>query len=136
MLLEHSVYFITQADPVGINFRLVITSSTPRQAVEDAIDRLIGLLDQLDGDPDLEDGGDDEPWLAAPEGLSGQFYSGPADDREIDADFEPDFEPDLEIDTEEWAPDPSQAEPRGVHQIRKARFCRLDPHYVNQVSST
>jgi len=32
-----------------------------RQALENAIEGLLQLLDAIDGDPDLEDGGDDEP---------------------------------------------------------------------------
>ena len=31
------------------------------------VDRLITMLDEIDGDADLEDGGDDEPGLAHPE---------------------------------------------------------------------
>lgn len=38
------------------------------QAALDVADRLIGLLDRMDVDPDLEDGGDAEPSLGAPEG--------------------------------------------------------------------
>lgn len=37
-----------------------------RQKLERAIDKLILTLDALDGDPDLEDGADDEPSLGAP----------------------------------------------------------------------
>lgn len=36
-----------------------------RQRLSGLIDRLICALDDLDGDPDLEDGGDDEPSLSA-----------------------------------------------------------------------
>jgi hypothetical protein len=34
-----------------------------RRAIEDEIERLIGMLDQLDGEPDMEEPGDMEPWL-------------------------------------------------------------------------
>ena len=34
----------------------------------DAVDQLVLALDEIDGDPDLEDGGDAEPSLGAPEG--------------------------------------------------------------------
>lgn len=58
----------------------------PRQIIEDEIERLIGLLDALDGDTDHEDVDEDfepdadgEPWLAV---MSGWTDYG--DDREID----------------------------------------------------
>ena len=37
---------------------------TTRRSIEDAIERLIALLDALDGDPDLEEEPDHEPYLA------------------------------------------------------------------------
>ena len=37
----------------------------PRQVIEDEIERLIGLLDVLDGDADFEPDADSEPWLAS-----------------------------------------------------------------------
>ena len=42
--------------------------STLRAELHAIIDRAFALLDQLDGDPGLEDGGDAEPSLACPEG--------------------------------------------------------------------
>ena len=39
-----------------------------RRSIEDEIERLIGLLDGLDADADLEDAGDAEPWLGWPNG--------------------------------------------------------------------
>ncbi|MCJ2092809.1 hypothetical protein MKK67_09885 [Methylobacterium sp. J-072] len=41
------------------------------QVALDAADRIIAVLDRMDGDADLEDGGDDEPSLAAPENTAG-----------------------------------------------------------------
>ena len=41
------------------------------QTALDAADRIIAVLDSLDGDADLEDGGDAEPSLAAPENATG-----------------------------------------------------------------
>lgn len=38
----------------------------------DAVDQLVAALDDLDGDPDLEDGADTEPSLGAPEGHDSQ----------------------------------------------------------------
>lgn len=37
----------------------------------DAVDHLVAALDEIDGDPDLEDGGDAEPSLGAPENHHG-----------------------------------------------------------------
>ena len=45
------------------------------RAIEAALEtaqRLIGILDRADGNPDAEDGGDDEPSLGAPEGYASQ----------------------------------------------------------------
>lgn len=42
------------------------------QAALDTADRLIALLDRMDGDTDDEDGGDTEPSLGAPEGHASQ----------------------------------------------------------------
>jgi hypothetical protein len=73
-----------------------------RRLIEDAIESLILLLDEIDGDDDLEDdnsledGGDDEheadaePWL----GSNAMFNQGPwgyssTDDREDDDEREP-----------------------------------------------
>lgn len=39
----------------------------------DAVDHLVAALDEIDGDPDLEEGGDAEPSLGAPEGHSSQI---------------------------------------------------------------
>lgn len=68
--------------------------STPsRQAVEDLIQALIGILDEIDGCPDLESGGDAEPWLGSREQWTEDQFawgSGEHDDREWGAsDLEP-----------------------------------------------
>jgi len=56
-----------------------------RQMVEAELDRLIGLLDEIDGDPDLEANGDEaEPWLGWTR--SGSF--GDTEDREEECDDE------------------------------------------------
>ena len=57
-----------------------------RERLEAAIEGAIALLDRLDAlAEDLEDGGDWEPWLAAPEGHACQLLwcLGADDDREI-----------------------------------------------------
>ena len=43
----------------------MIAAPTVRQLLETAIETLIALLDVTDRDPDLEDGGDLEPWLGS-----------------------------------------------------------------------
>ncbi|NWE53568.1 hypothetical protein [Brevundimonas sp. P7753] len=59
-----------------------------RRKLERVIDKLIVALDTLDGDPDLEDGADDEPSLSAAvpradwSGSQDAWIQGPDDDRE------------------------------------------------------
>jgi hypothetical protein len=58
------------------------------QITLDAADRIIAMLDGMDGDTDLEDGGDAEPSLAAPENATGSqitWLRGNDQDREADA---------------------------------------------------
>ena len=43
------------------------------QAALDTADKLIAILNEMDGDPDLEDGADAEPSLGAPEGHASQI---------------------------------------------------------------
>jgi len=44
-----------------MNAHVALLDASVRRSIEDEIERLIALLDLLDGDPDLEDGRDDEP---------------------------------------------------------------------------
>ncbi|UHC19456.1 hypothetical protein LRS73_31875 [Methylobacterium currus] len=46
--------------------------------------RLIGILDRADGNPDFEDGGDNEPSLGAPEGDGSQLVWFRGGDRDIE----------------------------------------------------
>ncbi|MGU3663175.1 hypothetical protein ACLBX9_03120 [Methylobacterium sp. A49B] len=58
------------------------------QTALDAADRIIAVLDRMDGDADHEDGGDDEPSLAAPENTTGSqvtWLRGGDQDREEEA---------------------------------------------------
>ena len=58
------------------------------QTALDAADRIIAVLDRMDGDADLEDGGDAEPSLAAPENTTGSqvtWLRGNDQDREAEA---------------------------------------------------
>lgn len=66
------------------------TATSPAQPfrtrIEEAVERLLVILDRLDGDPDLEDGADVEPSLGAPEGHISQlvWLRGTDSDREIE----------------------------------------------------
>lgn len=58
------------------------------QIALDAADRIIAVLDRMDGDVDHEDGGDTEPSLAAPENTGGSqvvYMRGGDQDREAEA---------------------------------------------------
>ena len=57
------------------------------QTALNAADRIIAVLDRMDGDADHEDGGDAEPLLAAPENATGSqvvYMRGGDQDREAD----------------------------------------------------
>ena len=57
------------------------------QIALDAADRIIAVLDSMDGDTDDEDGGDHEPSLAAPENVTGSqvvYMRGGDQDREAE----------------------------------------------------
>ncbi len=63
-----------------------------RADLEALIEGLIVRLDAMDGCPDLEDGGDHEPWISAQEtgpGGQGCWSYRATDDREWDDDAEP-----------------------------------------------
>ena len=58
------------------------------QTALDAADRIIAVLDRMDGDADQEDGGDAEPSLAAPKNATGSqivYVRGNDRDREEEA---------------------------------------------------
>lgn len=58
------------------------------QTALDAADRIIAVLDRMDGDADHEDGADAEPSLAAPENTAGSqvvYMRGNDQDREAEA---------------------------------------------------
>lgn len=50
----------------------------------DAVDHLVAALDEIDGDPDLEEGGDAEPSLGAPEGHASQIVWLRGGDRDLE----------------------------------------------------
>lgn len=83
-----------------------------RRAIEDEIERLLSMLDAMDGDCDLEDTGDAEPWLGAPiYGFNGKH----AHDLEGDSsDDEPSLGWPEQIDQQRrMALDPMSADPIG-----------------------
>lgn len=63
--------------------RRIPAATIPRSEFErlaelalDVVDRIVALLDEADGDPDREDGGDAEPSLAAPiDGASQRLWA-------------------------------------------------------------
>ena len=65
---------------------LRISLEEAAQTALDAADRIIAVLDRMDGDPDLEDGADAEPSLAAPENAS-QVTGLPGSDRDREVDL-------------------------------------------------
>ncbi|WP_267361554.1 MULTISPECIES: hypothetical protein [unclassified Methylobacterium] len=67
---------------------LRISLEEAAQTALDAADRIIAVLDRMDGDADHEDGGDAEPSLAAPENTEGSqvvYMRGGDRGREVDA---------------------------------------------------
>lgn len=58
------------------------------QAALDVAERLVSLLDTLDGSPDDEDGGDPEPSLGTPEGHASQVVWLPGGDRDLELGHE------------------------------------------------
>ena len=50
----------------------------------DTVDHLVAALDIIDGDPELEDGGDVEPSLGAPEGHASQVVWLRGGDRDLE----------------------------------------------------
>jgi hypothetical protein len=91
-----------------------------RKRLEARIEEMIELLNILDGDPDLEDNGDEEPSI----GNVGRYVGGQclydletdtADDEpslgwNIDGDMGPTFDPDRELDPSETEPTGDEAE--------------------------
>lgn len=68
--------------PAAMAFREQIEVAA--QAALDTADKLIAILNEMDGDPDLEDGADDEPSLGAPEGDASQVVWFRGGDRDLE----------------------------------------------------
>ncbi|MCJ2079856.1 hypothetical protein [Methylobacterium sp. J-090] len=87
--------FIPRRPVPTIKPRLSFGDTETRQRIEEAAqsaldtaDRLIALLDRMDGDDEHEDGGDAEPSLAAPENHHASqitWLLGSSSDREQDS---------------------------------------------------
>lgn len=88
-----------------------------RMRIEATIEQLVALLDEIDGDPDMESANDDEPSLGWPERMAGNgarvgLHRTGEDDREIEdehdedgADREPDCDEEEDFrDCDEWLP--------------------------------
>jgi hypothetical protein len=72
-----------------MNIRADIPTPSTRRSIEDAIERLLALLDRMEGDPDLEANGDehDASW---PEGYTGASFGVACEDDEDGHDAEAD----------------------------------------------
>lgn len=68
---------------------VMVEQATLRRRMEAAIDSMLALLDELDGDPDLEASNDDEPSLGWCDGKS-SFRWGSDDDREAEDEHDED----------------------------------------------
>ncbi|MCJ2068528.1 hypothetical protein MKK75_06870 [Methylobacterium sp. J-030] len=87
--------FTPRPQPVAITLPAPLAGPELRASLEeaaqialDAADRIIAVLDSMDGDADLEDGGDAEPSLAAPENATGSqvtWMRGNDQDHEVEA---------------------------------------------------
>jgi hypothetical protein len=78
--------------------RLALRDPQTRRSIEDAIERLVALLDQFDGEPDFEPANDDEPSI-------GWVERGPASppigDQSVHVAGDP-AAVDLELDNSDW----------------------------------
>lgn len=79
------------ADIIPFRRRPQLPAFTERTRIEgalalalDVVDHLVAALDIIDGDSDLEDGGDAEPSLGAPEGHASQVVWLRGGDRDLE----------------------------------------------------
>ncbi len=66
---------------------VMVEQASLRKRTEAAIEALVAMLDELDGDPDLEPDNDDEPWLGWEGGQPSRFFReghSVGDDREME----------------------------------------------------
>jgi hypothetical protein len=83
---------LTVGDIIRFQRRPQPAAADPRARIEgalalalDVVDHLVAALDIIDGDSDLEDGGDAEPSLGAPEGHTSQVVWLRGGDRDLEA---------------------------------------------------
>ena len=79
------------ADIIPFQRRSRLPATNTRHRIEgalalalDVVDHLVAALDIIDGDPDLEDGGDTEPSLGAPECHASQVVWLRGGDRDLE----------------------------------------------------
>lgn len=58
--------------------RIIELTPTLRKEIEATVERLIGILDLFDGDENVEDDGNGEPWLGWPDGKHPDLIRNPA----------------------------------------------------------
>ena len=78
-------------DIIPFRFRPQMPVADTRHRIEgalalalDVVDHLVAALDIIDGDPDIEDGGEGEPSLGAPEGHASQVVWLRGGDRDLE----------------------------------------------------
>lgn len=74
------------ANFASMSATFLMIDASDRLAVATTIERLINMLDEMEPDPDLEENGDDEPWLAWEESGPHDSPYDRRDDRELDLD--------------------------------------------------
>ena len=109
--------------------RIVELTPALRKRIEATIEHLLSILDQFDGDENLEDEAGGEPWLGWPEGRHPDMFRGPAanDDREQDnADWEDGGDDEPTLGAPERHPVSVEYAPLGV-TCRQPGFVRHVP---------
>lgn len=78
-------------EPTRADMRAQIEAAL--EAALTTVDHLVAVLDQMDGNPDEEDGGDAEPSLGAPEGHVAQLPWLRGTTRDLELDRQPETRP-------------------------------------------
>lgn len=80
--MANIIPFRSRVRPITVDTRARIEGALALAL--DAVDHLVAALDIIDGDPELEDGGDVEPSLGAPEGHASQVVWLRGGDRDLE----------------------------------------------------
>ena len=80
--MNNVIPFRRRVQPVSTDARARIEGALALAL--DTVDHLVAALDIIDGDLDLEDGGDSEPSLGAPEGHASQVVWLRGSDRDLE----------------------------------------------------